>query len=203
MGRPGQRGKSIEERVGYALSHRIRVEILTLLNEGVYTADGIAEIIGESRQTVHHHLRELLGGDSIEIAKVEKKRNTDLHYYRAVEMPNYSEEEIAAMSPKDRQTTAGLIVQHATAEIMAALAAEKLNHDPQVCLVWRWFNLDAQGRADLCIEQVKWWERAQEIEAESTNRRVESGEEATSYVVAEWGFERARTAPVPPQAEAN
>jgi DNA-binding transcriptional ArsR family regulator len=201
--RPGQRGKSIEERVGYALSHRIRVEILTLLNEGVYTADGIAAIIGESRQTVHHHLRELLGGDSIEIAKVEKKRNTDLHYYRAVEMPNYSEQEIAAMSPEDRQTTAGLIVQHATAEIMAALAAGKLNNDPRVCLVWRWFNLDAQGRIDLSDEQVRWWERAQEIEVESTNRRADSGEDATSYVVAEWGFERARTAPVPPQAKAD
>lgn len=203
IGRTGQGGKSIEERVGYALSHRIRVEILVLLNEGVYTADDLASLIGESRQTIHHHLRELHGARSIEIAKVEKRRNADLHYYRAVEMPDYDEEAIAAMSTEDRQDIAGIVVQHATAEIMAALAAGKLSNDPKVWLTWRWFNLDDQGRQDLLDEQRRSWERVQEIEAESTNRRAESGGSATSYVVAEWGFERARTAPVPPPARAD
>lgn len=203
LGRPGQSGKNVEERVGYALGHRVRVGILTLLNEGVYTADDIAAIIGETRQNVHHHLKELLGGGSIEIAKIEKKRNADLHYYRAVQMPSYSEEELAAMTPEERQVTAGLIVQCSTAEIMASLAAGKLNDDLRVCLAWRWFNLDEQGRQDLADEQLRMWERVQEIEAEATNRRAESGEDATSYVVAEWGFERARTAPVPPSAETD
>jgi DNA-binding transcriptional ArsR family regulator len=202
-GRPGQSGKSVEERVGYALSHRIRVEILVLLNEGVYTADDIASLIGELRQTVHHHLKELLNGRSIEIARVEKRRNADHYYYRAVEMPSYDEEGFAALPTEERQDVVGIVVQHATAEIMAALAAGKLSSDPKVWLTWRWFNLDTQGRQDLLDEQRRSWERVQEIEAESANRRAESGEETTSYVVAEWGFERARTAPVPPSAKAD
>jgi DNA-binding transcriptional ArsR family regulator len=197
-GRPGQRGKRIEERVGYALGHRIRVEVLTILNEGVYTADDIAALIGESRQNVHHHLKELLDARSIEIARIEKKRNADLHYYRAVEMPSYGQEELAAMSPAQRQEIAGLIVQCSTAEVMAALAAGKLSDDPRVALMWRWFNLDGRGRDDLFEEQERFWERVQEIEAESTNRRARSGEDATSYIVGEWGYERARSAPVPP-----
>jgi DNA-binding transcriptional ArsR family regulator len=201
--RAGQRGKAVEERVGYALGHRTRVEILSLLNEGTYTAEDMATILGESRQTIHHHLKELLGGRSIEIAKIEKRRNADLHFYRAVEMPSFSEEDIAAMTPEQRQETAGLIVQHSTAEVMASLGTGKLSDDPQVCLAWRWFNLDRQGRQELGEEQLKWWERVQEIEAASTNRRVESGEEATSYIAALWGFERARTAPVPPSADAD
>lgn len=198
-----QNGKSIEERVSDALAHRIRIEILTLLNEGVYTADDIAELIGESRQNVHHHLRRLFGGGSIEIARIEKRRNTDLHFYRAVEMPSFSEEDIAAMTPEERQATAGLIVQCSTAELMAALRAGKLNNDLQVCLAWRWFNFDEQGRDELADEQHKFWERVREIEAESINRRSNSGDAATSYVVAAWGFERARTAPVPPSATAD
>lgn len=202
-GRSGQSGKSVEERVGYALGHRIRVEILTLLNQGVYTADDIASLVGESRQNVHHHLKELLGGRSIEIAKVEKRRNADLHFYRAVEMAEYDEDEIAALGTEDRQGIAGYVIQGATAEIMAALAAGKLSNDPKVWLAWRWFNLDVHGRQDLLEEQRRSWERVQEIEAESTNRRIESGEEARSYIVAEWGFERARTAPVPPSAETD
>lgn len=202
-GRAGQSGKSIDERVGYAIGHRIRVEILILLNERVYTADDIAAIIGESRQTVHHHLRELLDAGSIEIAKVEKRRNADLHHYRAVEMSKYSEKELSAMSPEERQAIVGLTVQHSTAEIMAALTAGKLHDDPRVVLAWQWFNLDEQGRQDLADEQVRFWDRVQEIEAEATNRRAESGEDATSYVVAEWGFERARSAPTPPSANAD
>lgn len=201
--RAGQTGKNLNERVGYALAHRVRVEILTLLNEGVYTADDIAGIVGETRQNVHHHLRELLGARSIEIAKVEKRRNADLHYYRAVETSTFSEEAVAAMTPEERQATAALIVQRSTAEVIAALAAGKLNSDPQVCLLWSWLNLDEEGRERLAEEQVKWWERTQEIEAESAHRRAESGEEATSYVIGLWGFERARTARRAPQANAD
>jgi DNA-binding transcriptional ArsR family regulator len=203
LGRPGQSGKSIEEKVSYNLGHRIRIEILSLLNEGIYTADDIAAIIGESRQNVHHHLREMVGGNSIEIAKVEKKRNAELHYYRAIEMPDYDDAAVAAMTRDQRQGLAGLITQHSSAELMAALAAGKLSNDPQVELAWRWFNLDAEGRRDLAAEHERFWKRVQELEAEATNRRAESGEEATSYIVAQWGYERARTAPVPPPAKAD
>lgn len=198
--RPGQAGKNLNDRLGYALAHRVRVEILTLLNETLlddraYTADEIAAIVGETRQNVHHHLKELLGVGFIEIARIEKRRNADLYYYRGIWTPAFDESAVAAMTPEERRSTAALIVQGATAEVMAALAAGKLNNDPQVCLVWGWRNLDEEGREKLAEEQVKWWERTQEIEAESANRRAETGEESTSYVVALLGFERARPAP--------
>lgn len=201
--RPGQHGKSITERVGYALGHRVRIEILTLLNEGVYTADDLASIVGESRQNVHHHLRELLSAGSIEIAKTEKRRNTDLFYYRAIGKMQYDEEQFAAMPAAKREAIVGLIVQDSTAEIMAAMSAGKLHNDRQAVLAWRWFNLDAQGRKELTDEQTRLWERFEEIEAKSASRRIESGEDATSVIVAEWGFERVRTAPPSPSANAD
>jgi len=194
--RAGQRGKSIEEVVGFALSHRIRVCVLALLNEGTYTPDDIAQILGEPTNKVAYHVKELLEAGSIELAKVEKVRNADQHYYRAVEMPFYSNEDAEAMTPKQRQVIAGLTLQHMMAEAMAAFWAGKLHEDPgQVWMTWRWFNLDAQGREDLAIEQARWWERVQEIEAESTSRRAGSGEDADSIVVAHLGFPRERTAP--------
>ena len=204
--RPGQAGKNLNDRLGYALAHRVRVEILTLLNETfsderVYTADEIAAIVGESRQNVHHHLRELLGAGSIEIARVEKRRNADLFYYRGIYTPTFDQEAVEAMTIEERQATAALIVQGATAEAMAALAAGKLNNDPQVCLVWSWLNLDDEARQQLAKDQVEWWERIQELEAESTNRRAKSGEEPISYIVGMWGFERARTGPDPTESK--
>jgi DNA-binding transcriptional ArsR family regulator len=198
-GRAGQRGKSIEEVVGYALGHRIRIYVLTLLNEGTYTPDQLARIIGEPTNKVSNHVRELLDAGSIELAKVEKVRNADQHYYRAVEMPFYSDDEARAMTQQQRKVTAGLTLQCMMAEAMSALWAGKLSDDPEgVLLAWRWFNLDTQGRADLTHEQARWWERVQEIEVESTNRRSESGESVTSVVVAHMGFERERTSPQPP-----
>jgi DNA-binding transcriptional ArsR family regulator len=201
--RAGQRGKSIEEVVGYALGHRIRVHVLTLLNEGTYTPDQLARIIGEPTNKVSHHVKELLDAGSIELAKVEKVRNADQHFYRAVEMPFYSDEEIAAMPPQQRQVSAGLVLQCMAAEAMSALWAGKMHSDPRNWLAWRWFNVDEQGRQDVADEQQRSWDRMQEIEAESTNRRAESGEGAASIVVAQMGFERERTAPRPPAAAAS
>lgn len=53
-----------------------------------------------------------------------------------------------------------------------------------------------RGRRDLADEQDRSWLRIREIEAESANRRAESGEVGTSYVVTSFGFQRSRPEPV-------
>jgi DNA-binding transcriptional ArsR family regulator len=192
-GRPGQRGKRIEERIAYALGHRVRIEILRkLLTEGPQTADDIAETIGESRQNVHHHLKELLDGGMIEIAKVEKRRNADLHYFCALEQGTFDRETLEGMTAEQQRELAGMVVQHALAELMAALGAGKLSDDPRVCLMWNWLHLDPEGREALHTEQEQFWKRIEEIEAEAISRSAESGEPTISYIVSQWGFERAK-----------
>lgn len=201
--RAGQSGKSIEEVVAYALGHRIRIVVLAILNEGTYSADELARIIDEPLNKVSHHIKELVDAGSIELARVEKVRNADQHYYRAVEMPFYTDEEAAEMTPQQRQVTAGLILQNMMAEAMSALWAGQLRDDPRVWLAWRWFNVDEQGRNEIADEQQRSWDRMREIEADATNRRAESGEDAVSVIVADMGFERARTAPTPPPCSAD
>lgn len=90
-----QSNKSIEEVVEYAIGHRTRVLVLSALNEGVYTKEEIADIIGEPPKRVANHIRELLDAGSIELARVEKVRNSKRHYYRAAKMPFYSDAEVA------------------------------------------------------------------------------------------------------------
>jgi DNA-binding transcriptional ArsR family regulator len=193
-----QRKKTIEEVVGFAWNHKIRVQVLSLLNEGTYTPGQIAAIIGEPLSKVSHHIRELAEGGSIELAKVGKARNADQHYYRAVEMPFYSDEEVWAMTPEQRQMSAGFVLQNMIAEAMAAFWAGTIRDDPRTWLAWRWFNVDEEGRAAIADEQQRHWDRMREIEAEAINRCAESGEEARSIISANMGFERERTAPAPP-----
>jgi len=192
--RRGQRSKSIEEVVQYALGHRTRVHILIVLNEGTYTAAQIAQILGEPLNNVANHVRELLDAGSIELARAEQRGNLIQHYYRAVELPFFSREEAEEMTWEQCQVTAGLVVQSAAAEAMAALWAGKLA-DPRACLAWDWLNVDEEGREAIEEEQRRSWERLREIEAEATNRRAESGEEAVSMLVTQFGYERARRAP--------
>jgi DNA-binding transcriptional ArsR family regulator len=201
--RAGQRGKSIEEVVAYALGHRIRVSVLAILNEGTYTPDELARIIDEPLNKVSHHIKELVEGGSIELAKVEKVRNADQHYYRTVEMPFCTDDEVAAMPAQQQQVGAGLILQSMFAEAMSSLWAGKMQNDPRIWLAWRWFNVDEQGRNDIADEQQRSWDRMQEIEAEATNRRAITGEDSDSIVVGGLGFERARSAPTPPARSAE
>jgi DNA-binding transcriptional ArsR family regulator len=201
-GRTGQRGKSIEEVVSYAVGHRIRVQVLVILSEGVFSPDQIAQMIEEPTNKVSHHVKELLDAGSIEVAKTEQVRNTLQHYYRAVEMPYYSDEDIAAMTPEQRQVTYGLTLQQIMAEAMAAFWAGKLIDDPRVWLGQRWFNVDERGRDEIADEQARSWERIHEIEAASINRCANSGESANSVIVAQLGFKRERTGPTPPSTSA-
>jgi DNA-binding transcriptional ArsR family regulator len=201
--RAGQRKKSIEEVVAFAVGHRTRVHILIVLNEGTFTPGQIAQTIEEPLNNVSNHIRELLDAGSIELVKTEQVRNTNQHYYRAVEIPHYSDEDIAAMTPEQRQVTAGLVIQSMVAEVMAGLWGGKMKCDPRVWLAWNWFNVDEQGREEIADEQARSWERIQEIEVEATNRRANTGEEAVSILVSQTGFERARKGPTPSQVSAN
>lgn len=185
------RPKGIEEVVQYALGHKIRVHILIVLNDGVYTAAQLAEIIGEPLNNVSNHLRKMLEDGSVEVAKEERKGNVFQYWYKAVEVPYYSQETAERMTQLQRQMIAGAIVQSGSAEVLAALYAGKLA-DPRTVLFWHWYHVDIQGREDLEAENVRYLERVREIEAESDSRRAESGEDSTSMLVSLSVFERAR-----------
>lgn len=200
----GQRGKSIEEVVSYAVGHRIRIEILALLNEGTYTPDQIANLLGEPLGKVTHHISELADGGAIELAKTEPVRNATRHYYRAVAQPYVSEEEAARMPPQQRQIIVGLILQSVMAESMSAFWAGNMINDPEhTMLAWRWFNVDRQGKREITDELASSWRRIQDIEARSAARRGESGEDAVSMIVALQGFQRSRSSLSDPPSAGN
>jgi DNA-binding transcriptional ArsR family regulator len=194
--RLGQGKRGVEEAVGYALKHQHRVEILCLLNEGERNRYELAALIGAEPHKIKHHLKELLDEGSIELAYSKRVGNMIQHYYRGVEVPFYSDEEIESLRPEERQAFAGVILQAVMAEALAALWAGKMADDRRVWLSWRWFHVDAQGREDIADDQARHWERVRECEAESTNRCARSGEPTKSIIVTSLGHVRCRRAPV-------
>lgn len=188
------RKRSVEEAVSYSVGHRIRIEILCILNEGTHSASELSRLIRQPLTTISHHIKELVNARSIELARIEKVRNTDQHFYRAIELPLVTDEEAEALPPEVKQEYAALILQTITAEGLGALWAGKMNNDPTVRMMWRWFNLDSKGRRELADEQRESWDRIVEIEARATNRRSESGEEPVTLIASMMGFERSRSA---------
>jgi DNA-binding transcriptional ArsR family regulator len=186
--------KGIEEVVQFALGHWLRVYILIRLNEGIYTASELAERIGEPLNNVANHLRRMLDDGSIEIAKEVRKGNVVQFWYKAVEIPYYSQEDAEAMTHLQRQMTAGAVLQSGLAEVMAAFYVGNLA-DPRTVLFWHWFNVDKQGREEIEAENRRYLERLREIEVEATNRRAASGEDSTSMLVNLAVCERARKVP--------
>ncbi|HEU4706516.1 MAG TPA: winged helix-turn-helix domain-containing protein [Solirubrobacterales bacterium] len=188
--------RRVEEAVQYVLSHRFRVEILCLLNQASYTAGEVAELTGISLSNVANHIKRMLQDGAIEIAKIEERRGTNLYWYRAIEIPEFSQEEAERMTEMERQTIAGWVVQSGTAEAVAALWKGNLAN-PRTILHWSWYTFDKKGRADAEAKCARHLEEIREIEAESVNRMVESKEEPVSMIVSLFSFVRARKAPRP------
>ncbi len=199
--RLGQGMRCVENAISYAIGHRIRAEILAILNEDVRSRDELAYLVGEPSDKIKHHVRALLDDGSIEIAYTEQVGNLNQYFYRAVVMPHYSDEEIAAMPPAARQAVTGVALQAIMAEALSAFWAGKMIDDRRLWVSWRWFNVDQRGRDDIADEQARSWERIRKIEAKSTNRRAKSGEPAKSIIVSSLGYVRCRNASVSTLAE--
>ncbi len=194
--RLGKGKHGVEDAVSYGLGHRIRIEIRAALHEGPMCLDELSKALGRPLSSIAHHVEALYEDGSIEIAWTRRVRGRiNQHFYAVTELPEYSEEELAAMDPADRKALAALIIQSATSEALAALWAGTLHDHPRVMLAWNWLLLDEQGRADMADEDARSWERKHEIAGEAANRRAKSGEKGKKYVIAVYCFERAKDAP--------
>ncbi|HZY74233.1 MAG TPA: winged helix-turn-helix domain-containing protein [Edaphobacter sp.] len=196
MSREGSR--TIEERVSYAVGHRVRIEVLAALHERSYSAIELSRIVKQPLSLVTHHVEALLKDGAIEIGHTRKRRSIEQNFYRPIKLAFFTDEEMEAMGVEDRQRIYGTILEAVMAEALASFWAGKIAKDPRAFLAWRWYNVDEKGREEIADEQRESWERVQEIEARSLDRAAASGEETTSIIVSVLGYERSRSAPHPP-----
>ena len=189
--------RTIDEAVAYAVGHRIRIDALSILNEGTASPNEIAKIIGEGVSKVGHHIKELFDSGCIEFVGTEQRRGATEHFYRAIARPFVSDEEARELPAETKREFAALILQAIMAEGLAALRTGKMEDDEDVWMSWRSVNLDQQGRREVADEQAESYARIEAIEARSAGRMVESDETGTSTVVAAMGFERSRSGRLP------
>jgi DNA-binding transcriptional ArsR family regulator len=196
-GEPGRkpltkRTRRPDDALTHAVNHWIRVEAVTILHEGEFSAGEIAEMIGEDVKLVTGHVNDLYDSGSIEFAGYKRVGGMMRRVYRAIVQPVVSDEAYRGMSIEDRHDLNGAVVQGLLAETVSSYRNKKMDHDENLCLVWQPLNLDAEGQHELMEHQTAGWEGAKEIEARSANRMAKSGERGTATVVGLLAFERGR-----------
>lgn len=199
MSRPGTRvpaanrkKKEIADAIAYAFGHWIRLEALAILAEGKSSVAEIARIIGISVNRLSGHIRGLYAHGCIEYMGRGTAGNANEHYYRAVMLPEISDEEFRAMRPVERRESLGIVTQAVIAETLAALRAGKLDDDENARIIGRVFPVDAQGKLEAQEHVLAVYKQLVDIKVANAHRLSETGETGTTTIISVTGFERNR-----------
>jgi DNA-binding transcriptional ArsR family regulator len=179
-----------DERLVRALKHPLRLELLRRFVERTATPNELAHELGEPIGNVAYHVRDLVAIGYLELVRTEPRRGAVAHYYRATIRPNVPDAEWARLDPEVRAQMSSRTLQNMFGEAVAALRSGTMDSHLDRHLGWHFLALDKEGWADLTATMAATAERIEEIEAESANRRTETGEPPMSAVAALMSFER-------------
>lgn len=176
----------------HALNHWLRVEIVSILHEGEFSAGEIADMTRTDVKAVTDHTHDLFESGCIEFGGHKEVDGMMRPVYRAIVPPEVSDEEYRDMSLEDRDDASGAIVQGVMAEAVSARQNGKLAEDETVALIWGAPTLDARGEKEMNTHLTKSYRGAQKIHAKAASRMAKSGEKGVTKVVAFLGFRRGR-----------
>jgi DNA-binding transcriptional ArsR family regulator len=188
------RTKQPAEAMTHALNHWVRLEAITILHQGEFSAGEIADMLDEDVRYVTGHIRILYEAGCIEFVGLKWIGGHARPVFRAVVLPVITDEAFRAMSKNERHDANGAIVQGFLAESLSSYRNEKMDGAKEPpCLIWDAPPLDAEGRRKIRERMTEIWkEEVLVVEGESANRIAESGEKAIPTVVGLFSFERGR-----------
>lgn len=176
----------------HALNHWLRVEIISILHEGEFSAGEIADMTGADVKAVTDHIYDLYESGCIEFAGHKEVDGVMRPVYRSIVPPEVSDEVYREMSEEDRDDASGAIIQGVLAEATSSRQNGKLVEDETVALIWGAPTLDAQGELEMNAHMTASYRRAQKIHAKAASRMAKSGEAGVTKVVAFLAFRRGR-----------
>jgi DNA-binding transcriptional ArsR family regulator len=107
-----------------AMSHPLRLRILTRLNEGVASPNEMAKEFGESLPLVSYHVRILRELQCIELVRTTPRRGAIEHHYRALTRAFLDEADWAQMPPSARRQISGAGLDKALSDVREAIDAD-------------------------------------------------------------------------------
>jgi DNA-binding transcriptional ArsR family regulator len=161
---------AIDQRIMKALSHPLRVRMLTLLNQKVASPSELADELDEPLGNVSYHMRFLADLKMVKLVRTEPRRGAVEHYYEALEPPLISDDDWAQLPVALRRSLSDSTLADIARDLRGAGEAGGFDreniHVSRVAL-----RLDQQGWDELSGLLSQLLERAREVQEQSNKRR--------------------------------
>lgn len=161
----------LESNIVKALSHPLRMRILTRLNEGVASPNEMAKEFDESLPLVSYHVRILRELECIELVRTTPRRGAIEHHYRALTRPFLDDDDWASLPPSARKAVSNTVLSKALSDVRSAVAADTFDERADRHLSYSALLLDEQGWRSLIDRMNELLDWAIEEQAASAGRR--------------------------------
>src|SRR5262249_5130105 len=121
----------------HALNHPVRLEVISTLHQGAFSAGEVAEVIGGDVRYRAGHIRILYDAGCIEFVDFKWIGSRARPVFRSVVLPVITDEVFRSMPKDERHDANGAIVQGFLAESLHSYRNEKMDSaDEPPCLIW-------------------------------------------------------------------
>jgi DNA-binding transcriptional ArsR family regulator len=172
----GSRGSStqqheLDSNLVKALSHPLRMRILSRLNEGIASPNEMAKQFEESLPLVSYHVRILRELECIELVRTTPRRGAIEHHYRALTRPFLDDHDWAQLPPSARKAVSNTVLTKALGDVHDAVATATFDDRPDRHLSYSPLVLDEQGFQAVAARLGEVLEFAMQEQAASASRR--------------------------------
>lgn len=167
---------SIESTLAAIVAHPTRVKCLKILAERRASPNEIATELNEDVGHVSYHIKKLKSLGAVELVDEQKVRGAVEHFYRAVTLVYFSDEEWAKLSVEERRPTSLYALQLAMADAAEAMEAGTFDARPDRYLTRTPAVVDEEGWAEFNQLHAELVERTMEIMGASAERMTKSPE---------------------------
>jgi DNA-binding transcriptional ArsR family regulator len=161
----------LDSNIVKALSHPLRMRILTRLNEGVASPNEMAKEFDESLPLVSYHVRILRELECIELVRTTPRRGAIEHHYRALTRPFLDDEDWAQLPPSARKAVSNTVLTKALGDVRSAVAAGTFDDRADRHLSYSSLLLDEKGWRSLIDRMNELLDWAIEEQAACAGRR--------------------------------
>jgi DNA-binding transcriptional ArsR family regulator len=160
----------LDSNIVKALSHPLRMRILTRLNEGVASPNEMAKEFEESLPLVSYHVRILRELECIELVRTTPRRGAIEHHYRALTRPFLSDDDWAQLPSSARKAVSNTVLTKALSDVRNAVAAGTFDERADRHLSYAPLLLDEQGWRSMIDRMNELLDWAIEEQAASAGR---------------------------------
>jgi DNA-binding transcriptional ArsR family regulator len=157
-----------------ALAHPLRVQLLSVLNEGVASPNELAKKLDEPLTNVSYHVRMLHDLGCIELVETEPRRGALEHYYRAIVRPFFADNDWRRLPKNARGSISDAVLQLVWDDSAEAIKTGLFDEREDRHLSRSVLCVDEEGWEALNELLVETLDQAMQIQADSASRAAKA-----------------------------